>query len=161
MLQGAWWLWATILVTRFHRTRDSFDWTSPGFGSAFAVFLILTLGFQVNYLFLYFIIHNLSRDEAEVIRYAALLRGTESAWQALSYGLTSLPVFGEVGGVYMNFGLWAVAVFPAWLVVKHFGAQKDQTELDVQGSTEVSVVKDGGQGDSGSGELEGKKRDEL
>lgn len=65
-----------------------------------------------------------------MIRYAALLRGTESAWQALSYGLESLTVFAEHGGVYMNFGLWAVAVAPAWLVVRQFG-------VEVQSSAEA------------------------
>lgn len=71
----------------------------------------------------YFVVQNLAGgDESQVIRYAALLRGTESAWQALSYGLESLTVFAEHGGVYMNFALWAVAIAPAWLVVRKFGA---------------------------------------
>ncbi|KAK3317529.1 major facilitator superfamily domain-containing protein [Cercophora scortea] len=124
-LQGAWWVWATVLVTRFHQTRPTYDWASPDFGQAFGVFLFLTIGFQINYLFLYFIIHNLANDEAEVIRFAALLRGTESAWQAVSYGLSSITIFAEVGGIYMNFGLWAVSIFPAWLVLRHFGASKE------------------------------------
>jgi hypothetical protein len=76
----------------------------------------------------YFVIHNLAEDEPDVVRYAALLRGTESAWQALSYGLGSLAVFGEVGGIYMNFGLWAVAIFPAWLVIRGFGTSRTYTE---------------------------------
>lgn len=67
---------------------------------------------------------NLAGTEEEVIRYTALLRGTESAWQAVSYGLTSLPLFGEVGAAYINFGLWGLGVWPAWLVLKHFGAGK-------------------------------------
>jgi hypothetical protein len=46
---------------------------------------------------------------------------TESAWQAVSYGLNSVKIFAQVGGVYLNFGLWAVALVPAWLVVRHFG----------------------------------------
>ncbi|KAL1855873.1 hypothetical protein VTK73DRAFT_8453 [Phialemonium thermophilum] len=121
ILQGGWWIWATVLVTRFHKTHPTYDWVSHGFGAAFAVFVFLTLGFQLNYLFLYFIIHNLARDEAEVVRYAALLRGTESAWQAVSYGLTSVTIFAEIGAVYLNFGLWAVSILPAWLVVRHFG----------------------------------------
>jgi hypothetical protein len=70
----------------------------------------------------------LAEDEPDVVRYAALLRGTESAWQALSYGLTSLTVFGQVGGVYLNFGLWAISIFPAWLVLRHFGADGTQLE---------------------------------
>lgn len=121
-LQGAWWIWATVLVTRFRVSRPTYDWETPSFGAAFAVFLFLTIGFQLNYLFLYFIIHNLSKDDAEVVRYTALLRGTESAWQALSYGLGSLTTFAEVGSIYINFGLWGISIFPVWLVLRHFGA---------------------------------------
>ncbi|KAI8933141.1 hypothetical protein NX059_009782 [Plenodomus lindquistii] len=125
VLQGAWWLWATILVTEFRGSQPSYDWVSDGFGRAFAVFIFLTVGFQLNYLFLYFIIGNLATSEPEVIRFAALLRGTESAWQAVSYGITSITIFAEVGAVYWNFALWAVAIVPAWLVVKEFGGNRD------------------------------------
>lgn len=124
-LQGAWWIWATILVTEFRNSRPTYDWTSPGFGRGFAVFIFLTAGFQLNYLFLYFIIGNLAKNEEEVIRYAALLRGSESAWQAVSYGITSVKIFAEVGAVYWNFALWGVAVYPAWLVIKEFGGDKE------------------------------------
>jgi hypothetical protein len=121
VLQGAWWIWATILVTEFRGTQPTYDWASAGFGRSFAVFIFLTAGFQLNYLFLYFIVSNLATSESEVIRYAALLRGTESAWQAVSYGITSIPLFAEVGAVYWNFALWGVAIWPAWLVIKEFG----------------------------------------
>lgn len=52
MAQGAWWLWATILATKFRHTTPVYDWTSSGFGAAFGVYIFLTIGFQVNYLFL-------------------------------------------------------------------------------------------------------------
>ncbi|KAI6593377.1 hypothetical protein MCOR07_006701 [Pyricularia oryzae] len=140
-MQGAWWIWATVNVTRFRQTRPTYDWTDQGFGQAFAVFLLLTVGLQLNYMFLYFFIHNLSRDEPEIIRYAALLRGTESAWQALAYGLSSLTVFGEVGGVYMNFGLWGISIYPAWLVLRHFGNTKSTGIEVVDGSVESQTAK--------------------
>ncbi|KAJ4327632.1 hypothetical protein N0V84_001881 [Fusarium piperis] len=127
-LQGGWWIWITILATRFRQTRPTYDWSSDGFGAAFAVFVFLTLGFQLNYLFLYFIIHNLAGTQDEIIRYSALLRGTESAWQAVSYGITSLPLFAEVGGIYFNFLLWGLSLFPAWLVLKHFGSSANSSE---------------------------------
>jgi hypothetical protein len=44
----------------------------------------------------------------------------------VSYGLTSVTLFAEVGAVYFNFALWAVAIYPAWLVLRHFGAGADQ-----------------------------------
>lgn len=52
VLQGAWWIWATILVTDFNRTDPTYDWLDPGFGKAFALFLFWVSGFQINYLFL-------------------------------------------------------------------------------------------------------------
>ena len=51
-LQGAWWIWATVLVTDFHKTKPTYDWVDPGFGKAFALFLLWVAGFQLNYLYL-------------------------------------------------------------------------------------------------------------
>ena len=131
------------MVTKFRVTQPTYDWSSPGFGHSFAVFVLLTAGFQMNYLFLYFLITNLAKDEPEIIRYAALLRGTESAWQAVSYGLTSIPLFAQVGGVYFNFALWGVAIYPAWTVLKHFGRDNESVvEHHVGGTTiETGVVR--------------------
>lgn len=135
VLQGAWWIWATVLVSEYRTTQPTYDWTTPGFGRGFAAFIFLTAGFQMNYLFLYFFVSNLAAGEQEVIRYAALLRGSESAWQAVSYGITSVKVFAEVGAVYWNFALWGVAIYPAWLVLREFGGKKvsaiEQTENGV------------------------------
>ncbi|KAF2105628.1 major facilitator superfamily domain-containing protein [Lophiotrema nucula] len=142
VVQGAWWTWATVLVTRFRRTQLTYDWTAEGFGHSFGVFVLLTAGFQINYLFLYFFITNLAKNEPEVIRYAALLRGTESAWQAVSYGLTSLTLFAEVGGVYFNFALWAVAIFPAWQVLKHFGGDNESI-VEHRNPGEVTPIENG------------------
>lgn len=84
----------------------------------------------------YFVVQNLAgNDESQVIRYSALLRGTESAWQALSYGLESLTVIAEHGGVYINFALWAVALAPAWLVIRHFGADGEDSSYEGTEST--------------------------
>ncbi|EPE03856.1 major facilitator superfamily transporter [Ophiostoma piceae UAMH 11346] len=139
-LQGAWWIWITVNVTKFRHSQPTYDWNDSGFGAAFAVYVFLTVGFQLNYMFLYFIVHNLAEDEPEIIRYSALLRGTESAWQAVSYGLTSLTIFAEVGGVYINFGLWAVSLAPAWLVIRHFGAQLNGVESGPESESGSDVV---------------------
>ncbi|GAD93853.1 DUF895 domain membrane protein [Paecilomyces variotii No. 5] len=120
-LQGGWWIWGTILVTEFHKTNPSYDWVDPGFGRAFALFLFLVAGFQLNYLYLYFVVGNIAKDEEEVVRIAGLLRGTESAAQAVSYGLSSVPIMASIGNIYLNFALWAVALVPAWIVTKDIG----------------------------------------
>lgn len=54
-LQGGWWIWATILVTEFHKTQPTYDWADPGFGRGFALYLFWVAGFQLNYMFLYVI----------------------------------------------------------------------------------------------------------
>lgn len=28
---------------------------------------------------------------------------------------------GSIGSVYLNFGLWAIAIVPAWIVIKEIG----------------------------------------
>jgi hypothetical protein len=68
-----------------------------------------------------------------VIRIAGLLRGTESAVQAVSYGLNSVKVFADVGGVYLNFGLWGLALLPGWLVVRQIGVTLGDKKLEREG----------------------------
>ena len=60
-------------------------------------------------------------EPEDVVRIAGLLRGTESAAQAVSYGLQSVESFGTVGGSALNFGLWGVSLLPAWLVIREIG----------------------------------------
>lgn len=51
-LQGAWWIWATVLVTDFRLRRPTLDWLDAGFGKGFALFLFWVMGFQLNYMYL-------------------------------------------------------------------------------------------------------------
>lgn len=51
-LQGAWWLWGTVNVTRFRKLQPVYDWTTPGFGNAFAWLLVEVGAFQINYMWL-------------------------------------------------------------------------------------------------------------
>ncbi|KAH7305745.1 DUF895 domain membrane protein [Rhexocercosporidium sp. MPI-PUGE-AT-0058] len=131
-LQGVWWIWATVLV-------------DAGFGKGFALFLFWVIEFQVNYMYLYFVVGELAGSDAEVIRIAGLLRGTESAVQAVSYGLSSIKIFADVGGVYLNFGLWALALIPGWLVVRQLGVTLRDKKLEREGyaSRERERISDG------------------
>ena len=36
----------------------------------------------------------------------------------------------SVGGVYLNFGLWAVSLLPGWLVVKKIGVSLGDKKLE-------------------------------
>jgi hypothetical protein len=96
----------------------------------------------------YFVVGEIARSEGEVVRIAALLRGTESAWQALSYGLNAVPVFAEVGSVYLNFSLWFLALAPAWLVIRKIGVSLGDRKVDrdeqndkiEEGSIDAAIV---------------------
>lgn len=134
-LQGAWWIWATVLVTKFHKTTPTYDWADAGFGKAFALFLFWVIGFQINYLYLYFVVGNLASTQEEVVRIAGLLRGTESAWQAISYGLSAVPIMAGYGSVFFNFGLWAIALYPAWLVIKQIGVELGDKKTERESKT--------------------------
>ncbi|KAL6702531.1 hypothetical protein ACN47E_001570 [Coniothyrium glycines] len=121
--QGAWWTWLTVNVTQYSRSGELFDWSDEGFGRAFAPFIFLVAGFQLNYNFAFFLVGQISSNPQDTVRLAALVRGTESAWQALSYGLGAVPIFASVGSTYFNYGLWAVAIIPAWLTVRTIGVE--------------------------------------
>ncbi|KAF3033776.1 hypothetical protein E8E11_001346 [Didymella keratinophila] len=116
--QGAWWIWLTINMTQFSQSATLYDWADEGFGRAFAPFIFLVAGFQLNYNFAFFLIGQISK---------------KSAWQALSYGLNAIPIIATVGGTYINFGIWAVALVPAWPVIRTIGIRKYNDEADFGG----------------------------
>lgn len=36
----------------------------------------------------------------------------------------------SVGSVYLNFGLWAIAILPAWLIVREVGSVFGDKKID-------------------------------
>lgn len=36
----------------------------------------------------------------------------------------------SVGSIYLNFGLWAIALFPAWLVIKQIGVSLGDKKVE-------------------------------
>ena len=48
----------------------------------------------------------------------------------VQYGLSSVPIMASVGSIYLNFGLWAASLIPAWTVIRKFGVErKDRGEV--------------------------------
>ncbi|PYH98116.1 DUF895 domain membrane protein [Aspergillus ellipticus CBS 707.79] len=129
-LQGGWWAWATVVTTGYRDSwTEAIDWMDEGFARGFVLYMVWVVGFQLNYLFLYFVVGNLATDEEEVVRVSGLLRGVESAVQAVSYGLSSVGIMASVGGTYINFGLWGISLLPAWLVIRQFGVSLEDQKL--------------------------------
>jgi MFS family permease len=50
--QGMCWIWGSVVATEFNKTNPIYDWTDPGFGRAFTLFLFWVAGFQLNYMYL-------------------------------------------------------------------------------------------------------------
>ena len=48
----------------------------------------------------------------------------------IAKGLNAIPVIASVGSTYANFGLWAVALLPAWLVVRTIGVKRYNDESE-------------------------------
>ena len=56
------------------------------------------------------------------------------------YGLSSIDVMATVGGTYINFGLWGLALFPAWLVVKEIGVTLGDKKVERETETETTAA---------------------
>ncbi|GAA5846462.1 hypothetical protein JCM3766R1_001899 [Sporobolomyces carnicolor] len=138
VLQGAWWIWSVVINEEYRKIGPTsvYDWSDPGFGRGFGSYLAVALGFQLNYLFLYFICGSLVSKPADLLRIGGLLRATESAAQAVAYGLNSLESFEGVGAASLNMALWAVAIVPSWFVIRKIGvvyfgrAERDRLERE-------------------------------
>lgn len=132
----------------------AFDWADQStFPTYFALYLVLQIGFNVMYELTYVLIcflhetdpsiHDVkdgidaavitdkeqpkatpASSSSQLTRLASIIRGVESAGQALSYGLNSTTIrLDAIAG--LNFGLYAVAVPLAWVVVRKIGLAKN------------------------------------
>ncbi|KAI5828244.1 MFS general substrate transporter [Schizophyllum commune Tattone D] len=120
-LQGALLAWNVANSWFYIRSSPHYDWSDSGFGNGFAVFVLQVANFQICYMALFWYCGELAETPEEVVRIAGLLRATESASQAVSYGLSSIPSFAHIGGAALNLGIWGVAVVPGWLIVRQIG----------------------------------------
>lgn len=114
--QAGIWVWSTI-NSQDYQDKPIFDWKSPGFGRAFGVYIFLAIGFQLNYLYCFHLIGDFATKPAQIIRLASLIRGNESAAQAISYGLASVKSLATVGISAINFGVWGISIPPAAYVI--------------------------------------------
>lgn len=120
-LQAGIWIWSTVNQQQYTHDKPTFDWNDSGFGKAFGLYIFMAINFQLNYMYLYYAIGNLANSPQEIIRLSALLRGTESASQTVSYGLNSVQALTTIGNSAINFGLWGISIIPASLVIWRIG----------------------------------------
>ncbi|KIY73603.1 MFS general substrate transporter [Cylindrobasidium torrendii FP15055 ss-10] len=123
ILQGAVLAWNIGNSATFRNTLPTYDWVDSGFGNAFAVFVLHVTSFQLSYMTLFWFCGEIAETNEEAVRIAGLLRATESASQAVSYGLSSIPSFAHLWGAVLNLGIWGVAVIPGWIIISQIGGK--------------------------------------
>lgn len=47
---------------------------------------------------------------------------------------------GQVGCVYLNFGLWGISLIPAWLVVKNIGTKYSKSKREASTAAKIGGV---------------------
>lgn len=157
-MQGGWWIFAIVLMRRLHDNppERGFDWSNQsGFSVHFALYIMLQLGFNLMYELTYWTVAGINDDGGETVRLASIVRGVESAGQALSYGINSTSWrLDAVAG--LNTGFYAVCLVPAGMVISKIGLLQDGTRL-----FEPLVKTDEGLGADGQNAEAGSKKGEL
>lgn len=130
-LSGAIWIAAIVAMNYLHRNppTNPLDWSAQEpFAGRFALYLFLQISFNIQYEFVYWIVQATNDDAGEITRLASVVRGVESAGQALSYGINATSWRLDAVSS-LNFGFWVLAVVPAWFVVKQVGVLEDGTKI--------------------------------
>lgn len=99
------------------------DWADDGFGRGVCVYILMLVGFNLMYDYLYWLVGTVNRDGGDIIRLSAVVRGVESAGQAISYGINSIDQsrFPLSGAVAVNLSFFAACIIPSAFVVFQVG----------------------------------------
>lgn len=84
------WIWVLIVQHDFVvDPPEAIDWTSPKFGRAFGMYIMLQTSGNVVQNYLYFLMGTVGDGTLELSRSTGLLRGVESWGQCASFGISS------------------------------------------------------------------------
>lgn len=102
---------------------------------------MLQLGFNQMYELTYWLVSAINKDGSEIVRLASIVRGVESAGQALSYGInaTSWRLDAVAG---LNFGLYSLCLAPAWMVIRKVGEGGRLAAIASEEGNKDGVVKE-------------------
>ncbi|RSL43056.1 hypothetical protein CEP54_015236 [Fusarium duplospermum] len=111
------WIWVLIVQHGFEQKRpDYLDWTSPGFGRAFGIYIMLQTSGNMVQNYLYFLIGTIGDGTLELSRSTGLLRGVESWGQCAAFGINSSK-FSPFYTTVINVVFWTASLFPALLTI--------------------------------------------
>ncbi|KAE8422533.1 major facilitator superfamily domain-containing protein [Aspergillus pseudocaelatus] len=115
-----------MIVTKEYERRDTppvLDWADDGFGRGVCVYILMLVGFNLMYDYLYWLIGTVNRSGGDIVRLSSVVRGVESAGQAISYGINSIDQtrFPLSGAVAVNLSFFALCIIPSAFVVFKVG----------------------------------------
>jgi MFS family permease len=115
-----------MIVTKDYESRavrPVYDWVDEGFGRGVCVYILMLVGFNLMYDYLYWLIGTVNRDGGDIIRLSAVIRGVESCGQAISYGINSIDQtrFPLSGAVAVNMSFFVACIIPSAFVIRKVG----------------------------------------
>ncbi|KAM0550701.1 hypothetical protein ACHAPJ_008766 [Fusarium lateritium] len=116
-------IYAMVMTKEYEgmETKPVLDWTDDGFGRGVCVYIFMLVGFNLMYDYLYWLVGCVNKNGADLVRLSAIIRGIESAGQAISYGINSIDTFALSGAVAVNMSFFTVCIIPAAFVVFKVG----------------------------------------
>lgn len=109
-------LWLLLKTLKVVTNHPLWTETTPSSGEV-CVYILMFVGFNLMYEYLYWLVGTINRDGADLIRLSAVIRGVESAGQAISYGINSIDSFKLSGAVGVNMSFFAACIIPSAFVV--------------------------------------------
>ncbi|KAJ5330182.1 hypothetical protein N7452_010572 [Penicillium brevicompactum] len=89
------------------------DWADPGFGRGWAFYIMMQVNFALAYNYGYWLAGYMARDPAEIVRLTSTL----------------------IAAMGVNFGLWAIALIPTYLVTRKIGLVKEGFDSEIYDSS--------------------------
>ena len=118
------WIYAMVVCKQYEAmdTVPVLDWRDGGdFGHGVCVYILLLVGFNLMYDYLYWLMGTINRSGGEIIRLSAVVRGIESIGQCISYAINSDKTFKLSGAVAVNMSLFAFCIIPSAIVIRKVG----------------------------------------
>ncbi|KAF9045691.1 hypothetical protein BDZ89DRAFT_1058662 [Hymenopellis radicata] len=133
------WTWTSILQNEYIIDPPTLDWTSSGFGRAYALVFFYTFVGQATQNYMYWVISHFTSSMNSLSRYAGLFRSIEALGQTIAWAIASRDNVSKWVLVGLNFGGLTVALSLAFLVVTKLEDAKEEQDTDPL--SETSSVK--------------------
>ncbi|TFK39963.1 hypothetical protein BDQ12DRAFT_722161 [Crucibulum laeve] len=131
-------IWALIIQHEYtHKNPGKLDWSSPGFGRRFGMYIMLNTAGNLVQNYLYWSVGSIGDGTSELTRATGLLRGIESWGQCASFGINSSK-FNPLYTVVINIVFWSLSVPPAWFSLSRIGGSTSR-HVDYSNASEKRV----------------------